>query len=209
MKTKILTLAAILTLSLFTISCLGSTNYQPLKVGNSWYYTTSLGTKTLVKVVRKEKAADLDCYVMEITPEILGKLIPEKAMEEYLCPQSDMLSRVKKYFMESNTEIAYEPPQPVIHYPLTPGKSWRWSGKQGKTTTELNSTVEKFETIETMGKSFKCAKVVTTSQKKNVGYANSRWYCKGVGMVKEIDAIVLPNGQKMEVSMELIDYRLK
>jgi len=209
MKAKILTLAAILVLSLFTLSCLNSRNYQPLKVGNHWYYTTNLGTKTLAKVVRKEKVGNIECYVMEITPEIMGKLVPEKAVEEYLQDGTDMLSRIKKYYMESNTEITYEPALTLIHYPLKVGKNWRWSGKQGKNSGEFNCTVEKFEKIKTMGKTYNCAKIVTTSQKKKVEYESSRWYCRGVGLVKESDFILLPSGDKIEVTMELIDYQLK
>jgi len=199
-------LALILLLS--TFSCGNSDNLLPLTIGNTWTYASNLSSKIVLKVTRKEKVGGVECYVLESSPEQLGKLVAESATEDYLEPSAKMLIRHKRYFMNDNSEMLYQPPQVILHYPLTPGKTWRWKGKQGKKDAEYSFTAAGEETVHALGRNFKCRKLVMTSGKEGE-YSSTRWYCPGIGIIKEQTVMSSGLGKKLELNLELMDYDLK
>jgi hypothetical protein len=202
-------LIPILALVLLLSGCFESNNYLPLKVGNTWYYTTNMGNKVMYKITRKDKVNQKLCYVMESSQFNPEKGSASNSVEDYLFPDKLSLQLMKRYFLDSGQEFPYDPAKPILHYPLTPGKIWRWKGKQGEIETEYTFKVEGSEKLHSLGKNFNCLKISMTSLKDKSSFLNTRWYANGVGIIKESSVIETAPGQKIEMILELTDYTLK
>ena len=95
-----------------------------------------------------------------------------------------------------------EPPIPVIKYPMTVGKSWKWAGtismtsETGKTSVfngVSDLTVAALESVKTNAGTLKTYRVdmnlTISSGTNSTSLSNSYWFAPGVGMVKQVAVI--------------------
>ena len=85
--------------------------------------------------------------------------------------------------------FTYNEPLPRIKFPMLPGNSWNWKGKEyddGEINSiELTARVEANETIQVPAGTFNTIKLVT-SIKSSSGTENTvtEWFAKNVGLIK-------------------------
>jgi len=110
------------------------------------------------------------------------------------------------------------PPLPVIKYPATVGKSWKWAGSitqptssGGSQTVQGNATIKiaAFEAVKTTMGSIKAYKVdlnlVVTAGGQSATIVNSYWYAPNIGMIKQ--AASFGNGTSIEGTVT--SYKIK
>jgi hypothetical protein len=84
------------------------------------------------------------------------------------------------------------PPQPVLIAPVSPGKTWKWSGnlpgQRVPTPCKLDAKVLPNEHLTVMGKDMECVKVETKMKagkgKREIKVTRTSWYVPGIGLVQ-------------------------
>jgi hypothetical protein len=184
-------------------------DYWPLKKGNFWESqlvvpgtasgdVQTLLIKSTVTQVTKEKGG----FVASINYTQNGASMQ---IEKYRVTPT-ALFRIASGMGGKNI---IQPPLPIVKYPLTPGKTWKWAGAivSGKVSIRATSdfiVAEPEEIVLPAGK-FKAIKVhaentlFLPAQGKNKGQTaslpNDNWFVPGVGWVQQ--ETTLPNGKSV------------
>ena len=113
--------------------------------------------------------------------------------------------------------IVSTPPVPVIKFPLTIGKTWKWKGNVSsagsKYEAQADLKVAALETLKTAAGTLKAFRVdmslSTVVEGKPVNAVNSYWFAGGVGLVKQQATINVPGGQKIVIGATVTKYKIK
>ncbi|MFZ2322472.1 MAG: hypothetical protein WAV89_02125 [Ignavibacteriaceae bacterium] len=105
-----------------------------------------------------------------------------------------------KLFLFINKEgtFTYNELLPRIKFPLTPGNSWNWEGKEFEddeiNTITLNASVETYEKIKVPAGTFDAVKLITTVTSSS-GSDNivTEWFAKDIGLIK-MSAVIKGSG---------------
>jgi hypothetical protein len=180
--------------------------YFPLKEGNKWTYDAHISAQgqekdvtMIFSVTGKEKVDNVDCYALQ------GEVDGNKSSVEYYELSDKGLIAHKRTMGTQTFQLA--PPEPMLDFPLTAGKNWKWSGKVGGADTEMNFTVAAEEDLKVPAGDFKAYKIEMNGNVKqgNLTVKSTRWFAKDVGMLKEISEI----GTQLKVTAELKSKELK
>lgn len=162
-------------------------NLFPAKAGATWHFKGKAGPQEfspVCKVISSKTAGGKTVVVMKWTAN--GASIQDETYHV----TAGSVSRVSSGVGGSNK---INPPIPVIKYPATVGKSWKWSGSvttQGRAIPGTATIkVAARETIKTEAGSFNAYRVdmelVMSSGGQTVRLPNSYWFAPGKGMVKQ------------------------
>lgn len=144
----------------------------PLKVGNTWTYKVS-GGSIVVKVEKKEKFANKDCYKLETSAQ--GKV----SASEHVVVESDGVYRTGVNGLAPTAAIKF------LALPAAKGSKWNINTKvQEQDVTGDFSITE--EDVTVAAGTYKGATVVSGPNFRIAGMDTTikMWFAKDVGMVK-------------------------
>lgn len=144
----------------------------PLKVGNTWTYKVS-GGSIQVKVEKKEKFADKDCYKLETSAQ--GKV----SATEHVVAETDGVYRTGVNGLK--------PDAPIKFLANPPTKDFKWTVNTKVQGQEVSGEFKISEEDVTVAAGmYKGATVVSGPSFKIAGMDTSikMWFAKDVGLVK-------------------------
>lgn len=149
-----------------------STPLYPLKVGAKWTYKVSGGTVE-VKVEKKEKFAEKDCFKLETSSQ--GKV----SATEHVTVEADGVYRVGVNGLKADTPIKF------LAIPATKGAKWDVKTKVQGQEVEGSFTIKEEDVTVPLG-TYKGATLVEASNFKIAGMESAIkcWFAKDVGIVK-------------------------
>jgi hypothetical protein len=181
----------------------GASDYWPLKAGNSW---------TLETAVMGQKNEQI-LAVKSVTPEKNGSLVELT----YTNPRFKREIQKEIYRVDKTGvyRVAYgpnamhkvTPPAPVLLYPLSAGKKWKWEGMVHTSPMIMTCAVSGPETIETPAGKFKALKIHTVLRLKSGAEPDKEadmWVAPGVGMVQRRSG-----GRGMVADQQLTRYTVQ
>lgn len=175
-----------------------STDYFPLRVGDSWTYrNTEEGGYTL-KVLSEEPQENGPIhYVVEVRSGVIIQNVYSKTGEW-------VLFHSENYPEHEGLKATYDPPRQYLPVRLVAGQKWEWSGKD-PTQVEYKekSHVVGPETVTVAAGTFRAMKVITEIIGSGTK-VRTNWYADGVGLVKSAT-----EAGQMKYGSELTDYSFK
>jgi hypothetical protein len=177
--------------------------YFPLKVGYHWEYDSDVNESQKIvlsfKVTGMEKVNGVDCYIYE------GFSGGKSSQKEYYELNKKALICHRRVV---NTSLTADliPPEPMLEYPLTLGKTWKWEGKITKDVSgTFNFTVAGEEELTTPAGKFETIKIsMDGSASDGSAVKSTRWFAPGVGMVKEVSEL-----DTFKITATLKSYKLE
>ncbi|HEY6189987.1 MAG TPA: hypothetical protein VIW80_20205 [Pyrinomonadaceae bacterium] len=175
-------------------------DYFPLRVGDSWTYRHSEGSKFTYKVLSEEKQADGTMrYLVEL---VSGSRVHYL----YSKPKGWVLQhRISYPDEQTGLKVDYEPGRKHLQNPLIPGSKWSWNGKDvgGNDVSESNEVIGP-EWVEVPAGKFRAIKIISHVSNGGTVATRTNWYADGIGVVKSwTDAGAIKYG------FELEDYSFK
>jgi len=167
-----LTVAFLLITSLAGAADDKSTPLYPLKENNKWIYKVSSGTVE-VKVVKKEKFADEECYKLETSAQ--GKV----TTTEHVVVREDGVYRL------GINGVKVEPAIKFLALPPTKNFKWEIKSKVDKQDIEGYFQIKE-EDVTVPAGPYKASTLVDTNNFKVAGKDSTvkAWFVKDVGIVK-------------------------
>jgi hypothetical protein len=175
-----------------------TTDFFPLRVGDSWTYrNTEEGGYTL-KVLSEEPQHGAPArYVVEV-------LAGAKIHKVFSKTEGWVLFHSEGYPEHEGLQAAYEPPKQYLPNPLLPGQKWEWSGKDPTQVEHRESNrVVGFENVTVPAGKFRAVKIVTEITGASP-MTRTTWYAADVGLVKSTTV-----GGQIKYGSELTDYSFK
>jgi hypothetical protein len=162
-------------------------NLFPTKSGATWQFTGKAGPSDFsptCKIVSTKKSGNKTVVLMKWSAK--GTAL----QDETYWVTANSVERVSSGVGGSNK---ISPPIPVIRYPMTVGKSWKWTGTVTTQGNRIpgNATIKvaKRERINTKAGPFDTYRVdmelVMSAGGQTVRLPNSYWFSPGKGMVKQ------------------------
>ena len=180
----------------------GSTDYFPLRTGDSWKYrsTTADGKQSefTIKVLNEEQESGETRYLVETVSTF------QPIHDWYSKPNGWVLVHKEEY-VKAGTKSEFEPARRLLKNPLANGDSWSWKGKgmMGIAIDETNEVTGP-ETVSVAGGSFTAMKVKTTVIQGGAPVTKTYWYAPGVGLVKS-----MTDTGSVKSNTELLEYSVK
>lgn len=184
--------------------CAQINDYFPLKEGNFWIYILSTGAMIRNEVIEKENIDGKELLVLA-TSAVGSNKIQQK---EYYSIEDDSLMLYGRVY--DNLRAFYQPCQKILDPSLKAGTSWLWQGKIEGQAASVNFQVEEPENITIKKNNFMCYKVTSKIKEQSpagVTVTITRWYAKGVGLVKEEDKLE-GDGKTDTISSEIDYYKV-
>jgi len=177
-----------------------SGDYFPLRVGDSWTYRHSEGSKITFKVLSEEKQADGTArYLVEMVSGARVHYLYSK-------PKGWVLQhRVSYPDEQTGLKVDYEPGRRHLQNPLVAGAKWNWNGKDvgGNDVSEANQVIGP-ELVEVPAGKFRAIKIIAHVSNGGTTAVKTYWYADGVGIIKSwTDAGAIKYGYELE------DYSFK
>ncbi len=148
------------------------------------------------KIAGVQDIGGVNCFIKETVtnqdqnPREYYEVNPEKGL---LLHRQDFFVFNPKVGNLQMTEAKLDPPQVIMEFPLTPGKSWTRSADMGGMTQSAVFLVRGEEEVETPAGKFTALKIEShggnSAPEGNAAgaeFSALQWYVKGTGMVKEI-----------------------
>jgi hypothetical protein len=162
-------------------------DYWPFREGSTWTIVATVGEKKVTQVITVTKVTTKDGKTRaELDYKTGGRSVQ---IETY---EVDAASIVR-ISAGPNGANKLTPPLPVVQFPLTAGKKWKWKGEVAvggsslKATAQL--TVGGSETVKTEAGSFRAMRVhldlEVLAGEQTLKVPNDYWFAPGVGMVKQ------------------------
>lgn len=149
-----------------------------------------------LKIAGVQDIGGVSCFIKETVtnqdqnPKEYYEVNPEKGL---LLHRQDFFMFNPKAGSLQLTEAKIDPPQVVMEFPLTPGKSWTRSADAGGMTQSAVFLVRGEEEVETPAGKFTALKIEShggnsgpTGNTAGAEFSALQWYVRGIGMVKEI-----------------------
>ncbi len=181
-------------------------SYFPVTQGAEWKYKINYDgaiKASIVKMLPDEKNDGTLCKVMGV---YIGTT-PVPFQKIYYSVSDSSVKIVKNVWGEKSSE--YSPAAIILPDKMLPGKKWNWEGTGPADVICFQSLIEKKETLNLLGKSYPCIKVVTHfyTNRDTTIYVRS-WYAKNIGKVKEETEIIKEksSGKKITITAELTEY---
>lgn len=187
--------------------------YFPLKVGNCWEYSFDFGGSLVLTIPSTETMDGRECFLADLVMKNGGSGCQR---DEYFSNEEGIFL-ARRIIPQGQTTITFNPPQKLLDKALKPGASWKWLGEI-RTLGPRNSEAQKgdlltevvgFENITVIKKTFNCCKIkVSGTVSPGVRLEELRWYCDGVGLVKN-QATLTVEGRRQVTNAILTSYSLK
>lgn len=105
---------------------------------------------------------------------------------------------------EEGARITLEPPQKMLTMPLKTGTKWEYEGKIAGEEVRQKYSIVAEEEVEVPAGRFRAFKVRTEQTEGGPGITVDRWFVPGVGFVKDVTTMNMPNGALLQrISLEL------
>lgn len=176
-----------------------TTDYFPLRVGDSWTYRNFEQGSYTVKVISEEPhEGEPVRYVVELLSGV-------RILDTYSKTPGWILYHAQKYTEHEGLEANYQPPQQYLPNPLVAGQKWECTRKD-PTQVEYHekSRVLGAEMVTVPVGKFRTMKVVTEISGGNAAKTRTNWYADGVGLVKSST-----EAGPYKYGSELTDYSFK
>jgi hypothetical protein len=176
-----------------------STDYFPLRVGDSWKYrsTTADGKQSdfSIKVLSEEKDAGSQLYLVETVSTF-------QPIHDWYSKPSGWVLMHREEYVKTGSKAEYQPTKEFLKNPLTSGDSWQWKGKgmMGLEIDESNQ-VSGPEAVSVPAGSFNAMKVMTKVVQGGAPVTKTYWYAGGVGLVKS-----MTDTGSVKSTTELLEY---
>ena len=150
-----------------------ATPLYPLKVGNTWTYKVS-GGSIQVKVEKKEKFADKDCYKLETSAQ--GKV----SATEHVVVEDDGVYRTGVNGLKPDAAIKF------LQLPPTKGAKWSVKTKVQGQEVEGEFVIKEEDVTVPFGNGKYSATIVEGANFKIAGMETTikYWFVKDIGIVK-------------------------
>ena len=192
------------------------TEVKPFTITKAPWLTP--GTKWVTRITVGESSFDRNSEVMgTMTVDGIEYHIVEASQNGthvesnyYNVSDSGILNYIK-ILGSGGRKIMYQPPQPVLQFPLEVGKTWKWSGKFSKLLKGTQAyKVVGAEEVEVPAGKFNALKIeVNVEIQDSTGNVKTskavQWYAKDVGNVK-IQASMNINGKEKAIISELKSF---
>lgn len=203
-QTALVTLAlALLAVVLVSAKPKPPPDYFPLRVNDWWKYRSTQASGAIseftLAVISEDKRAD---GLLRRTVELSN---PNPLIRDrYVKPTGSVLL-VDEEYLGSGGRASFDPPRPILQYPLRPGASWQWSGTgRGGIRIEEASEVFPSERVETPAGRFDAVKVVVRIAQGGAQATKTSWYAAGIGLVRQAT-----DSGGVASTTDLIDYSFK
>lgn len=156
------------------------TEYLPLRVGNTWTYTSRRGD-LVIRVVDVRAAQGATEVTVE---EIAGN----QAMTQRTYRQDGMGLFLIRSVESGEVQDYSAEPQPVLLIPPQPGQRWVWRGQIGYRRTHFTAEVGQPETVSTPAGTFAAALPIQVRVMdwvmRNKALVHRQWLAPGIGPVR-------------------------
>ncbi len=184
----------ILALCLLLQDALDPAELYPLKEGTSWTYVSDK-SEGRVRIAGKQKVGDAECTVVETTGA-------RGVAREYVTVGKDGLLMHRTERDKAPPED-YAPPVVRLKPGARKGDSWEWKGKAGGQDAVFTFTNEGLEDVTVPAGAFKAWRVKVVTTHAGARITGTNWYAPGVGIVRQENAIEMPDGKKRTSTLEL------
>jgi hypothetical protein len=159
--------------------------YYPLDLGGQWTFELKEKNQIKTSVVTCDKAAkinNLDCVHLKSSENRLSCWIEKKGDVVNIVQTSRSLLGL------ANLVITFDPPIPILKFPLTKGDTWEYQG-WGRTfflskPLHVSYLNEGLETIQLDGKSYQAYRIESNYQVGNdPAKVQISWYAQGLGFI--------------------------
>lgn len=154
-------------------------SYFPLAVGNTWEYRSSY-ERVVMRVTHQEVVNGTNCFVVESK---VGDAA-ECAQREYFAVGPMGLEVYKR--VQGGSEFFLDTPELMIRFPAREGAHWTWlsTASQGSVTLAFEIKGERRTSV--LGRDRTVLLVVVRGRSADGSEIQTkRWYCRGIGMVRE------------------------
>lgn len=105
---------------------------------------------------------------------------------------------------ESGENITLEPPQKMLATPLKTGTKWEYEGKIAGMEVRQKYSIAAEEDVEVPAGKFRAFRVHSEQTEGGPAISVDRWFVPGVGFVKDVTTMKMPNGGLLQrISLEL------
>lgn len=166
----------------------GNTELFPLTQGSWWSYKSTDGKGKNWKsklTVSSVKPAKDGTAVYKVTA-VDGI---ETSLQFYMKRETSTLLERIEFTDKPAKNIIYKPAKLILDSKIQPNNIWQWFGKvDGKTSESERYKVYPGERIKVPAGEFDCARVESFLVRDHEITYYTRWYCRGVGLVKLVVA---------------------
>jgi hypothetical protein len=195
----------------------GSSDYFPLAVGDSWTYQATgsflgnpINSEMTFEITGTRNVAGTNCYVLQYT-------IQGEVNQQCLGWQGQHLFIYQK--VQNGTDLELNSPQIELQLPLFVGQHWTWSGSflnyanSEITTGSMTCDVTQQSTVSVPAGTYQDYAVTVqlttepTYDTPSATLTQKLWFVDGIGLVKEEDNIS-SGDSVITLSAELTQYNL-
>ena len=159
--------------------------YYPLDLGGQWTFELKEKNQNKIAIVTCDKTGkinDLDCFHLKSSENRLSCWIQKRGDVVYI------VQTVRSLLGLASLVITFDPPIPILKFPLTKGETWDY---QGWCRTFLLSKPlhvsyknEGLVALQLDGKSYKAYRIVSNYQVGNdPPKTQISWYAQGLGFI--------------------------
>lgn len=185
-----------------TVSRLTDASYFPLAVGNTWEYRSSY-EPVVMRVSHQEIVNGTSCFVIESR---VGEAA-ECAQREYYAVGPTGLEVYKR--VVGGSEFFLDTPEPMIKFPAREGAHWTWQSTASQGSVMLAFEIKGTRRTNVLGRDRTALLVVVRGRSIDGSEIQTkRWYCRGIGMVRE-QSTMKKAGKMTIVESTLQNYSLR
>ena len=159
--------------------------YYPIDLGGQWTFELKEKNQIKTSVVtcdKKEKINNLDCVHLKSSENRLSCWIQKKG------DVVNVVQTSRSILGLANIAITFDPPLPILKFPLTQGDSWSYQGwgRSFFLSKPLHVIYqnEGLETIQLDGKSYQAYRIEANYQVGNdPAKTQFSWYAQGLGFI--------------------------
>lgn len=192
----------------------------PIKVGNRWVY--SVESRQNAAGQPMEKTDELAFTIIEVKPQGDGQLVVMQATlnGEPTDKQAWLVnSKGVHQAWIKDTSRSFNPPMPLISFPLTPDAVYEWKGKGPTMTGVMGDQSQKLKVLKTQLVDTEQGQVSAIPVEVDAEFKDSRaagrtrstsYWAKGIGMVRYRQESILgaPGAQPTVQTIQVIRLKL-
>jgi hypothetical protein len=159
--------------------------YYPIDLGAQWAFELKEKNQIKTSVVTCDKTGkihNLDCIHLKSSENRLSCWIQKKDNVVYIVQTSRSILGL------ANVSITFDPPIPILKFPLTQGDTWQYQG-WGRSfflskPLHISYQNEGLETLLLNGKSYQAYRIEASYQVgKDPAKTQTSWYAQGLGFI--------------------------
>ncbi|NDD27523.1 MAG: hypothetical protein EB084_04570 [Proteobacteria bacterium] len=177
-------------------------DYFPLALGNTWEYRSNYN-RVVMRVTHQEVVNGVTCWVLE---SFVGDAT-ESVQRESISVGASSVEVLKR--VHGGTELFLDPPETLARHPLREGVHWTWQAPASQGSALLVFEIKGLRRLNVLGRDETALLVLIRGRSADgAEIQTKRWYCKGVGMVRE-QTVMKKSGQSTQMDAMLQNYNLR